>query len=305
LDSIQAERWGDNVNFLILGCGFTGRRVAAALAAEGHAVWATSRHPERLALPGVRGLRLDLGDQGSLICAAAAVPEGIRVLLSIPLIASETRGWPIGWNDPTSRLLDVFSRKSERLVYLSTTGVYGAQVSVDEASLPAPRGPRERLRVEAEHAVQAGSWSSMVLRPAAIYGPGRGVHESMRRGTFRLPGDGTRFISRIHVEDLAAISSAALLSNQTGAWPVADEEPCSSLEICRFVSRLTGLPMPEPVPPGSVSETLRNNRKVDGRAVARLLGVRLRYASYRTGIPACLAAESDAESGAEPAGPGF
>jgi nucleoside-diphosphate-sugar epimerase len=272
------------VNFLILGCGFTGRRVAATLAAGGHAVWATSRHPERLALPGVRSLRLDLDDPESLVCAGTAVPEGLRVLLSIPLVADKAGGW----NDPTPRLLAAFGGKPERIVYLSTTGVYGAQIDVDESSLPAPRGPREQLRVEAEQAVQAGPWASMVLRPAAIYGPGRGVHESMRRGTFRLPGDGTRFISRIHVEDLAALSCAALLSGHTRAWPVADEEPCTSLEICSFVSRLTGLPMPEPAQPGSVGETLRNNRKVDGRAVPRLLGVRLRYASYRTGIPACL-----------------
>jgi nucleoside-diphosphate-sugar epimerase len=279
------------VLFLILGCGFTGRRVAAGLATEGHAVWATSRHPERLALPGVRCLRLDLDDPASVVCAGAAIPEGIRVLLSIPLIEDNVREW----SDPTPRLLDALGGKPERLVYLSTTGVYGAQVQVNELTLPAPRGPREQLRVDAERAVQAGPWASMVLRPAAIYGPGRGVQQSMRRGTFRLPGDGTRFISRIHVDDLAALARAALLSRQTGAWPVADEEPCSSLEICRFVSDLTGLPMPQPAPPGMVSETLRNNRQVDGRAVPRLLRVRLRYASYRTGIPACLDAERDAE----------
>jgi len=281
------------MNFLVLGCGFTGRRVAAGLAAGGHAVWATSRHPERLALAGVRSLRLDLDDPASLTCTGAAVPEGIRVLHSVPLVAGRTGGW----EDPTARLLDALGRKPARVIYLSTTGVYGRQVHVDERTLQAPRAPREQLRVEAERVVQAGPWTSMILRPAAIYGPGRGVHESMRRGTFRLPGDGTRFISRIHVEDLAVLARAALVSEQAGAWPVADEEPCTSLEICRFVSALTGLPMPEPAPPDSVSVTLRshrgvNDRRVDGRAVVRLLGVRLRYASYRAGIPACLAAES-------------
>jgi nucleoside-diphosphate-sugar epimerase len=276
------------MNFLILGCGFTGRRVAAGLAAGGHAVWATSRHPERLELPGFRSLRLDLDDPASLTCVGAAVPQGIRVLHSVPLVAGKNEGW----EDPTKRLLDALGGKPARVVYLSTTGVYGAQGHVDELSPVAPRASREQLRVEAERAVQAGPWASMILRPAAIYGPGRGVHESMRRGAFRLPGDGSRFISRVHVEDLAALAMAALLSGHTGAWPVADEEPCSSLEICRFVSDLTGLPMPQPAPPGSVSVTLRNSRRVDGRAVFRLLGVRLRYTSYRTGIPACLDAEA-------------
>lgn len=281
------------MNFLILGCGFTGRRVAAALAADGHAVWATSRHPERLDLPGVRCLRLDLDDLDSLASVGDAMPDGIRVLLSVPLVQDT----PDCYSDPTLRLLGVLGAKPARMVYLSTTGVYGAQEHVNETSLPAPRVPREQLRVDAERVVQQGPWGAMILRPAAIYGPHRGVHESMRRGTFRLPGDGARIISRIHVDDLAALSRAALLSELHGACPVGDEEPSSSLEICQFVSDLTGLSMPESVPVGSVSTTLRNNRRVDGRAVARLLGVRLRYASYRTGIPACLSAESAVQSG--------
>lgn len=283
------------MNFLILGCGFTGRRVAARLATAGHAVWATSRHPARLVLPGVRCLRLDLDDPSSLVTTGAAIPAGARVLFSIPLVAGESGDWA----DPAPRLLDALGRKPARVVYLSTTSVYGAQAHVNERSLPAPRSAREQLRIESERAVQSGPWTSMVLRPAAIYGPGRGVHESMRRGTFRLPGDGSRFVSRIHVDDLAAMASAALLSEHAGAWPVGDEEPCSSFEICRFVSKLTGLPMPEAAPPGSLSVTLRNNRRVDGGAVLRVLGVRLRYASYRTGIPACLA-EADETAAAGP-----
>ena len=68
----------------------------------------------------------------------------------------------------------------------------------------------------------------MILRPAAIYGPGRGVHVSMEEGRFRFVGGGDNFVSRIHVDDLAAHVEAALLSDITGAWPVADEHPCTS-----------------------------------------------------------------------------
>ena len=275
------------MKFLILGCGFTGRRVAARLASDGHEVWATSRHPERLALPGVRCLHLDAGEPASLASTGSAVPDGIRVLHSVPLFRKSDGSW----SDPTPRLLGAFGDKPERVVYLSTMSVYGAQRLVNELSLPSPRTPREQLRVGAERAVEQGAWTCMVLRPAAIYGPWRGVHESMRRGTFRLPGDGSRFVSRIHVDDLAALACAALQSPHGGAWPVADEEPCSSLEICRFVSHLTGLPVPQSAPPDSVSETLRNNRHADGRAICKLLGVRLQYPSYRVGIPACLREE--------------
>jgi hypothetical protein len=96
------------------------------------------------------------------------------------------------------------------------------------------------------------------------------------------------------VDDLAAVAEAALLSALTGAYPVADEEPCTSLEIARFCAGLLGLPLPAPVPEDQVSETRRADRRVDGRAIVRLLGVSLRYPSYRQGIPAALAEEKAA-----------
>jgi nucleoside-diphosphate-sugar epimerase len=145
------------------------------------------------------------------------------------------------------------------------------------------------LRLAAEQAVAAGPWPSLILRPAAIYGPGRGVHERLRQGTFKLLGDGSNFISRLHVDDLAGIVVAALFSDLTGAYPAADDEPCPSLEIVAFCARLLGLPLPSSAGPEELDETRRSDRRVDGRAVRRLLGVELTYPSYRVGVPAALA----------------
>jgi nucleoside-diphosphate-sugar epimerase len=174
------------------------------------------------------------------------------------------------------------------MVYLSTTGVYGDAREVDENTSPAAGHPRERLRLSAEAAVAAGPWSSMILRPAAIYGPGRGVHESMRRGRFRLAGEGSNYVSRIHVDDLAALAEAALLSGAGGAWPVADEEPSTAREMAAFCADLLGLPLPPSIPRAEAHHTRRADRRVDGRAVFRRLGVTLRYPSFRTGVPASL-----------------
>lgn len=271
---------------LLLGCGYTGRRVAARLLERGIPVLATTRDPAALDLPGAQVLRVDSRDRESLRALGQALPGGVRVLHSVPLVKDDAGNL----SDPTPELLAALGSKPSRVVYLSTTGVYGAAREVDEQTPPAPRTPRETLRVAAENAVLSGPWSSMVLRPAAIYGPGRGVHESMRRGEFKLLGGGANYVSRIHVDDLAALSAAALLSEAGGAWPVADEEPEQSAVIAAFCSRLLGVPMARPAAAGELSETRRADRRVDGRAVCRLLGVRLRYPSYRQGIPACLEA---------------
>lgn len=244
---------------LILGCGFTGERVARRMQQRGAAVIGTSRDPSRLT--GITGIRLE--------DVPAVIERGCVVLHSIP---------PEGSPDVLSLLGDVPSR----VVYLSTTGVYGSARDVNETTPVDGSGERARVRLEAEQAIAAGPWSTLVLRPAAIYGPGRGVQESVRRGTYPA---GENFISRIHVDDLAAHCEAALLSDLTGAYPVADEEPCTSREIAEFCSQLLGVPLPD----GPVAmPRIFGDRKVDGSAIRRLLGITLKYASYRTGIPASL-----------------
>ena len=246
---------------LIVGCGFTGKRVARRMLARGARVIATSRDPANLALLSVEAIRIE--DVPNVI------EPGCLVLHSIP---------PDGSPDVMKFIGDA----PARVVYLSTTGVYGSAKIVDETTPVDWSNERARARLEEEQRVAAGPWSMLVLRPAAIYGPGRGVQESVKLGTYP-PGD--NFISRIHVDDLAAHVEAALLSNITGAYPVADEEPCTSREIAEFCANLLKVKLPYgPV----TTPRIFGDRKVDGSAIRRLLGVTLQYPSYRIGIPAAI-----------------
>jgi nucleoside-diphosphate-sugar epimerase len=274
------------MDLLVLGAGFTGRRVASRFLARGARVVITARTPPGPQVPGAIVHELSLPDRNTLSELRLLLAPGTLVLHSIPLIRVESGLW-----DPTPELLAAAGDFAARIVYLSTTGVYGDCRVVDENTPVNPKTPRETLRVDAERVVTGGQWSSMILRPAAIYGPWRGVHQAMRESRFRLGGGGN-YISRIHVDDLAALAEAALLSSAGGAWPVADDEPCPSQEIASFCADLLKLPMPPVVPREDLSETRRSDRRVDGRAVRRLLNVQLRYPSYRFGIPAALEEEA-------------
>lgn len=274
-------------DLVILGCGYTASRVALRWRKRfpQSQILATGRQIPVCA--GVIGLPLDAGDPLAIRRMGDCVPPNSVVLHSIPVVSEGGR-----LVEYTSRLLDALDARVARMVYLSTTGVYGTVPEVDEQTPVAPDTERVRLRVAAEQDVRDRCPSSLILRPAAIYGPGRGVHESMRRGEFRLVSGGHHYTSRIHVDDLAALAEAALASSLQGAFPVADDEPCPSAVVARFCAERLALPMPTSVTPAEVSETRRSNRKVDGRAIRRLLGIELRYPSYRTGIPASIAAET-------------
>ncbi len=272
---------GGTPTVVILGCGYTGKRVAARFLRRGAPVVVTARDPaglQDLARLGAEVLAIEAGALTEI-----AIPSGALVLHSIPVIDS-----PSGAHEVTAQLIARFAAEPARLVYLSTTGVYGAQRDVDENTAPAPDTESERLRLSAEDAVRRGPWSSLVLRPAAIYGPGRGIHVSLRAGRFQLAGEGNNFVSRIHVEDLAAHVEAALLSEVTGAYPVGDELPCTSREIAEYCSRLLNVPMPPSVPREALHQTRRADRRVDGRAIRARLRITLRYPTYREGIPASL-----------------
>jgi nucleoside-diphosphate-sugar epimerase len=251
-----------DVNVLILGCGFTGKRVKHLLSKRGITPICTNRST-------------------SLEQAAGSITRETIVLHSVPV--------PIA--------ASLFpQRPPARIVYLSTTGVYGATPFVDEHTETAPRTTRELARIAEERVVSSGPWTSLILRPAAIYGPGRGIHASMREGTYQLFGDGSNFVSRIHVDDLAFHAETALFSELTGTFPVADEEPSTSQEIAAWCAELLGIPMPLSVTPDQLGETRRADRRVDGSAIRRLLNLKLKYPNYREGIPACLVEEARALS---------
>lgn len=278
------------MRFLILGCGYTASRAAAKLIGQGHAVAATTRHPTRLEHLAKAGITIhpwDAGQHDALGRLREIVEPGDRVLHSVPSILTSGSA-----SDPTPLIVEALGGLPARVVYLSTTGVYGPLPEVDENSAPRPVTERQRLRRAAELAVLSGPWQPLVLRPAAIYGPGRGVHRRIAEGSFQLLEGGENFISRIHVDDLAEIAFRGMLSDLTGAFPVADDKPCRSREICEYCAELLGLPVPQPARPGELSETRRSDRRVDGRAIRRLLGVELRYPSYRSGVPAAIQEEN-------------
>jgi len=236
---------------LILGCGYTGQRVAQRLIARGCSVAGIAKNPR----DGV--ISLDLEQAGALERLREMVKPGMRVLHSVPPLEGDLDRMAVSALDGVARV-----------VYLSTTGVYGDSEFVDHTTPAVPDSPRVRT----EQAVLNGPWSALVLRPAAIYGPGR---IARRRIT-------TACVSRIHVDDLAAHAEAALFSDVIGAWPVADELPCPTLEVAQFRAAIQGLPPPAAEPATSPG------RRVDGSAIRERLGITLKYASYRTGIPAAL-----------------
>lgn len=266
---------GSGARVVVLGCGFTGEAITRIAAAKGYVATATTRAPAR-----AEALRA----AGFHAVVAATPSEIARVPRSGDLVAVT---FPP--DDPTDALVAESLRAALGAVYISSTSVYGAaRGRVDDATPVDPHAPRSAPRLAAESRYLGAG--ATVLRAPGIYGPGRGLHVRVASGRYRLPADGSRVVSRIHVDDLAALAFAALERGVRGrVLVVGDDAPVPQREVVAWLAERLGVPMPASVPLDEVDESLRADRAVDASEAKRALGVSLRYPTYREGFEACFA----------------
>ena len=258
---------------VLLGCGYTLTRLALEEARRGRRVLAVTREASRREELSRQGVQLPSLDE------AVAASAGAHVVSSIPPDA--------GLDASLSESLERIG--PARLVYLSSTGVYGgARGHVDEDTPVDPTSPTGRGRIEGERLFRR--LGGISLRIAGIYGPGRGTLERLRSGAVRLPEGGGGRISRIHVDDLVEAIRVVLERGEPGGtYCVADDRPATQAETVGWLCARMGLPLPPTVPLASLHESLRGDRAISN-ARLKALGWRPRYPDFVAGFSALLEA---------------
>ncbi len=234
---------------LIVGCGDIGLRVARLLVGRWRVLALTTspaRAPE-LRDAGIVPLIGDL-DRPSTIARLADLADAVLHLA--PPAAEGT------CDMRTANLVRALARSTRlrRLVYGSTTGVYGdcAGALVDETRALRPSSDRARRRVDAESRVRwlgrAAGIAVTVLRIPGIYAldrEGGDPRERVRRGTPVLAREDDVFTSHIHADDLARACAAALHRGPRGrAIHVVDETGMKMGDYFDHVADRFGLARP-------------------------------------------------------------
>lgn len=275
----------------IFGLGFTGKRYAAALQAEGIQSIGTTRSGKPLGEIDT----IPYGPDAPALSNLKALDDATHVLLSVPPGAD---GDPV-LNDFGDRL--AASKNLKWVGYLGTTGVYGDRDGgqVDEASALSPSGERGARRVAAE-----AGWLKLyeehdlplhIFRLAGIYGPNRNALAQVNAGTARrLIKPGHRF-SRIHVDDIVQVLLASMeRPNPGAAYNVCDDLPSESADVVLYAADLLSIKPPPPIQftDAELSPMARSfyqdNKTVSNARIKQELGVELRYPTYREGLKALL-----------------
>jgi len=181
--------------------------------------------------------------------------------------------------------------------YLSSTVVYGNHDGawVDETTTTKPEGKRGIQRLLAENQwINFGKKEKKavnVFRLSGIYGKDRNALKQVSLEKARSINKPKQVFSRIHVEDTANIIKSAMQHfSRSAIYNLADDYPCSSIEVNNYAASLLKTTPPKIIDyeaadlPEMAKEFYKSNRRISNQKIKNELGINLIYPTYKEGI---------------------
>jgi len=269
---------------LIIGCGDVGIRLLPMIR-DRFRVFAVTSQAQRLD---------ELRDHGALgIVANLDYPEQLHRLRGLADTIVHLAPPPTeGATDRRTRHLLRILPRGGRLVYVSTTGVYGdcGGDQFDETRPVAPRNARAVRRVDAERVLRHWALRAharlSILRVPGIYAADRLPLERLRQGTPALSVEEDVYTNHIHADDLARIIALTLRRGASQrVYHTVDDSDMKMGEYFDVVAdafqlarppRLSRTQLASQVSPMLLS-FMSESRRLSNDRMRYELGVRLRY----------------------------
>ncbi len=276
---------------LIIGCGDVGERLVRRYRGQAH-FFALARSVAGAARLRELGVKPFIGDLDQ--------PDSLQRLPCVDGVFHFAPPPADGARDTRTRhLLRALSRQGhpDKLVYISTSGVYGdcGGAWVQESRATAPVNARAKRRVDAE--TQLRVWGARqqvrvaILRAPGIYAADRLPLERIRRGTPALMADEDSYTNHIHADDLARLAWVAMFrARPQRIYHAVDAQPMKMGDWFDSCADAFALPRPPRVTrdaaDGLLSEALlsflRESRRLSNRRATRELRFRYLYPDSNT-----------------------
>jgi nucleoside-diphosphate-sugar epimerase len=276
---------------LIVGCGDVGMRLLPLVRTR-FRVFAVTSAPER---------RAELRAAGALpIVADLDHPASLKRLARLAqYVVHLAPPPPDGALDRRTRRLTAILPEGARLVYVSTSGVYGdcGGALIDETRPVAPHNARARRRVDAEQVLR--DWarrahaSVAIVRAPGIYARERLPLERLAKGTPALREQDDVYTNHIHADDLARIVALALVRALPGRiYNAVDDSDMKMAEYFDAVADASGLARPPRLARAELAAAvspvllsfMSESRRIGNGRIKRELGVRLRHPEVRAAL---------------------
>ena len=290
---------------VVVGCGYVGLELAEQLAERGHAVTGVRRSDAGLNAIETVGERIDGGGDVDAVRADAtdlasldALPDADAVVFAA---SSGGRGAEAAREvsvDGLRNVVEAYAARPsppDRLVYTSSTGVYGDHDGawVDEETPIDPTTEKTRVLAEAERiAVEAtgdAGFDGTVARFAGLYGPERYRLERYVEGPVTAG-----YLNMVHRDDAAGAIRYLLETDRARGEPVVvvDDEPVDKHAFADWLADECGVPRPEKrskaerIAAGDLSAAAERRIRTSKRCSndrLRALGYEFAYPTFREG----------------------
>ena len=284
------------LNLLIVGFGSVGKKFIETYPNQFRVTAVSRSCHSGLIVPAKKFKQhsLDLDDPQSLVRLAAVAENVVYLAPPKPEGTEDTRLRSF------LRLISKRVRIPQRIVYVSTTGVYGDQkgARADETHPVSPLTERGKRRADAEEQIRL--WAKrfrkrvVLLRVPGIYAKDRLPLSRLKQGLPSISKDDDSYSNHIHEDDLARIIFKALFSGRSRRiYNANDNTEMKMGDYFDLVADRCGLARPERLSRGEVGERvstgvlsfMSESRKVDNSRMLRELKIRLSYPTVVEGVP--------------------
>ncbi|MGQ0577820.1 MAG: SDR family oxidoreductase [Betaproteobacteria bacterium] len=285
---------------LIVGCGDVGLRMVRALRGRWR-VYALTHSETRHTLLRAEGIVPMAGDLDRPQTLDRFAGLAQDVVHFAPPPASGKR------DTRTANLIRALAKGGslpQRLVYISTSGVYGdcGGAVVDETRRATPSSDRARRRLDAERQLRA--WGAetgvhvSILRVPGIYAAERLPLARLEAGAPALEAGQDPYTNHIHADDLARTVMAAMCRGRGGrTYNASDDTWMKMGDYFDLVADQFSLPRPPRISRDTAQQQIaestlsfmRESRRLANHRMKKELRIRLRYPSVAQGIVAARA----------------
>lgn len=281
---------------LIFGCGYLGERVAKLWTADGQTVHAVTRSTSRatdLRRAGIVPLVADVTNPDSL----CKLPQVDTALFAVGYDRTSDHSIDQVYAQGMRNVLAALPKSVRRLIYISTTGVYGDADGgwVGEETPPNPSRAGGKASLAAEEAIGESPFAAraVILRLAGIYGPNRLPYLKQLQAGEPIEASQSGHLNLIHVDDAARIVQSVAHSELEFEGPrvycVSDGDPPVRGEYYCEVARLLNAPEPTFAAPAAGSHRAARaaaDKRVSNRRLLAEVTPSLLYPTYREGLAA-------------------
>ncbi|QDU54711.1 SDR family oxidoreductase [Aeoliella mucimassa] len=281
---------------LVVGCGYLGARVAERWHSQGwqvHAVTRSEKHADEFRSRGWVPTVADVTDPETL----ASLPEVDTLLVAVGYDRSGEQSIDEVYAIGMKNLLAAAPNATGRILYISTTGVYGDAAGdwIDESTPTAPQRAGGRASLAAEQLLRESRFAerSVVLRLAGIYGPERLPYLKQLASGEAIEAPQSGYLNLIHVADAASVAEWFGDPSRPLSGPelycVCDGHPVVRRDYYGEAARLLNAPEPTFIAPAADSPRAArasSNRRVSNKKLVDTLPFGLSYPSYREGLQA-------------------